>query len=287
LRQMQHDTRTALWSLWKVCIDESAPAHLPEWEKYGKKHGLRYDKRVETSETVTFEYRDDGAQIARDNPRLPKLDQTMVMADGASHIELWVVLNTDRHFRTPQTTRGTFGPLPQQSRKGGLIRINARFADVLSEWSMADRYWHTVTDFIDNAMGTVEHELTHYVQYFYFAHRDRRQVQSTSGRDVPDALGYNTSNIEFDPKIKSAITDFATEVSKMVSPTPRRISEKIREFVAADGFDPARRRFYQNEFFWALRKTDEARWKKAIRIFTTNMRNMPEFEDTEYLKNFW
>lgn len=288
LAKMQHDTRTALWSLWKVCFEESNPGHHEEWEKYGKLHGLTYDDRVETSALVTFSYIDNGEEIARDNPQFPKINPEVLSGTRGGLgvlIELWVVLNTDGHFRNPDLTRGTFGPLPG-GRTGGLIRINSRFREILSTYDMSDTKWFKVTEFIDNAMGTVEHELTHYVQYFYLAHRDKRQVQSTRGTNS-DAVDYNTSNIEFDPKIKSAITDFSTEIQTMVYPTPHRVSEKIRQYVCADGFDAARQKFYQNEFFWMLRKTDVARWKKAIRIFTTNLRNMPEFKDSDYLKNFW
>lgn len=140
-------------------------------------------------------------------------------------------------------------------------------------------------DRIDRAEGTVEHELTHYMQFKVFGKVDPKQI-SDKGKSSRDAEGstkaqqeYLSSQVEFDPQLKGRIKD----IEVMVKALRRRkgletVDWKPFAKIATGSADPKEVHAKYNiptyvniggemDFFENLKKLDQAKWKKAVKQF--------------------
>jgi len=114
---------------------------------------------------------------------------------------------------------------------------------------------------------TVYHEITHAVQHNSLKWLDRNQVgKSRIIRDNPLSskedrrLEYLSAEVEFDPTIKSKITQFQKKYAG------KDLQKSLAIFVGAIqvGDDKG------DEFFLALKKTNMKQWKRAVKKFYLN-----------------
>jgi hypothetical protein len=98
--------------------------------------------------------------------------------------------------------------------------------------------------------AVIKHELTHFIQHRCFKSRSLSQIDTG---DSDDYSSYTTSNIEFDPIIK-------TEIGKFVSSHYPYLSDKDLRFLVRDYLK-------HSSFFKTLKHTDQDKWEKASREF--------------------
>jgi hypothetical protein len=107
---------------------------------------------------------------------------------------------------------------------------------------------------IKNGLGSIEHELSHFIQHHVLALLHLDQVKG-EGSDEPSKDDYFTSNIEFDPLVKSAIRDF-----RVIAEKGRVTGHHGQTRALFDGWAE------QNGFLSALKRSSEAKWRKAIKL---------------------
>lgn len=226
-------------------------------------------------EVFTKQFQDDGDEMKRHYPDLVRQD---IGSGETNRIMVQIWFNTDRSG-LKKSVRGTYGA----KGAGSFIKINPMFNDNLSPFTIRDKTAFEIEDMIENFNGVVEHELTHYVQYAYFASKDDRQVQgpSTTGDSQEGSDAYHNSQIEFDPKIKSAITELEIQLKKITYPSKDAVHNRIKEFVGA-----VEDSYSTDAFMLSLKRNDTKKWKKAVKLIVSNIRgNNLTLKD--YLKDFW
>lgn len=146
----------------------------------------------------------------------------------------------------------------------GYFTINPRrLIDLLSgEYTKKD-----VIEIFRMMSSTIYHEATHAVQRSCLKWLDKNQIgKSRIVRDNPNSSEeerrreYLTSEIEFDPTIKSKIGQFQRKYEG------QDLLKSLAIFVggiAVEGEEP-------DEFFAALKATDIKKWKKAVKKFYLN-----------------
>lgn len=146
----------------------------------------------------------------------------------------------------------------------GYFTINPRrLIDLLSgEYTKKD-----VIEIFRILSSTIYHEATHAVQRSCLKWLDKNQIgKSRIVRDNPNSSEeerrreYLTSEIEFDPTIKSKIGQFQRKYEG------QDLLKSLAIFVggiAVEGEEP-------DEFFAALKATDIKKWKKAVKKFYLN-----------------
>lgn len=132
---------------------------------------------------------------------------------------------------------------------------------------------------IEYALTTLEHELTHAVQFMILQQLHPMQVSGSGHRDASDKGSfsevYYTSQREFDPQLKSALKDFEHLARRKGAKTKASKLELLRKYTwddtpkanvpnVADERKPDR-----SPFFQSLKRVDQPRWKKALKLFTT------------------
>ena len=131
-----------------------------------------------------------------------------------------------------------------------------------------------ITKRIEDAIGTIEHELTHLMQHkilkFFSAKQIEGTGQNSMGRKADHDTYYN-SQIEFDPWVKSSIRRVKSlidqEKKKM---TPRQVFDI---FTWSDGEvlhqgTGASHIGLRSAFYKALKKKDQTKWKKAVKLLS-------------------
>lgn len=125
---------------------------------------------------------------------------------------------------------------------------------------------------IDKAIGTLEHEITHLVQELIMIvlHSDQDSVEGKySGDNKKDS--YYTSQTEFDPMVKSSIRAINSLFSKKKAKTVQEKKDILNKFTWGDtqpdkipnevAIEDDRSRFFR-----ALRRSDMAKWKRAVKL---------------------
>lgn len=128
---------------------------------------------------------------------------------------------------------------------------------------------------LPNAVGVLEHELTHAIQFIVLSKFHDSQIgdEDSVKFDAATKDKYFNSQIEFDPFIKTMVAKFkaADLAMKKISPDyDRKISleyftgahEKLsdKELQKVSFMKP-------NEFFISIKKHDKEKWKKAVKLF--------------------
>lgn len=150
----------------------------------------------------------------------------------------------------------------------GYFTINPR---KLKELIESDNYsMKEVDSLIDTLKATIWHEASHAVQHNALKWLDKNQVwKSRVVRDNPNSskedkrAEYLTSIVEFDPTIKSKITQFAKKYDIHDDNTIRK---NLAVFVGALNIEGEK----PDEFFSVLKQKDFKRWKKAVNKFYMN-----------------
>ena len=139
---------------------------------------------------------------------------------------------------------------------------------------------------MDIIESTIEHELTHYVQYQLLKPLDDRQAQMAS-EDEEIKLGkraaYYNSPVEFHPTIRSAVTRYITDerlnllfelrgtrsfwIRVFTGATPVKTSGVHRLVSTSENGGLVK----PDVFFLALRSADMNKWKLAVKLFTQEL----------------
>ncbi len=141
---------------------------------------------------------------------------------------------------------------------------------------------HALGLLLEQYKGTLEHELTHMIQFLVLGdlhakqlltHEPGEDVQSNSkeSKDI-----YFTSPIEFDPWIKAEVTKIRALMRRQKKDSVEKRA-LIKKFISADltqdqatkledNADPER-----SDFFISLRRQDLKQWKKAAKLLTSKL----------------
>ena len=136
---------------------------------------------------------------------------------------------------------------------------------------------------LDKYIGTLKHEFTHAIQFEFLRHKDEDQVSSlyrakATSKNIPKNT-YNLSNVEFDPIIKTELSNFKS-VLRHIKPLKGISITKIISYLTGSTNVP-----YiierQSEFFLALKRFDSTRWKLAVKKFSAEVIKMKEEIDKD------
>jgi len=134
---------------------------------------------------------------------------------------------------------------------------------------------------IEYAVTTLEHELTHAVQFMVLKQLHPEQVSSSGTHGASDKGSfdeiYYTSQLEFDPQLKSSLKDFEHLVRRKGAKTKEAKRELLHKFTwsdtaKADIPDVGEKVVSgRSPFFQSLKRVDHAKWKKALKLFSTKV----------------
>jgi len=132
-------------------------------------------------------------------------------------------------------------------------------------------------ELIERMRTTYKHELTHYVQYvaLQWAHDDQVKTNREPEEDYKSADDYQTSPIEFDPKIVSAIGYTLNAIRRRRQPSDQVIKAIAARVTQSDSGapNPELSDVQPLDFFVALKKRSPAKWKLAVKKFYTELTN--------------
>lgn len=147
------------------------------------------------------------------------------------------------------------------------------------------RMLNTLDDRFVRIEGTLEHEMTHYIQFKVFGGVSDKQIAADGKSNPADDLHvqnsskYYTSQVEFDPQIKShaksiIVTIRANKRTKGMEGLTWKdvalvaVGEKKAKDVIKDKQLPSWTMLADEEKFFAyLKKVDKEKWKKAVKLF--------------------
>jgi hypothetical protein len=134
---------------------------------------------------------------------------------------------------------------------------------------------------INFTLGIVEHETTHAVQsmVLYLLHPSQYDPEkggkSVRGLHTGQAKQekYFTSNIEFDPLIKTSIRELKGIFGKFKATTEKDKKDLFTKYtygdvVSKDVSKADNKDFYRSVFFKALKRSDLDKWKKAVKLLS-------------------
>jgi len=133
---------------------------------------------------------------------------------------------------------------------------------------------------IEYAISTLEHELTHGVQFLMLQQLHPSQVSGSGskGARASDKVTfdevYYTSQKEFDPQLKSALKSFENIVRRKGAKTRATKQALLRKFTWDDIPKPnvpevdLHPHPDRSPFFQSLKRVDPIKWKKALKLFT-------------------
>jgi hypothetical protein len=128
----------------------------------------------------------------------------------------------------------------------------------------------TLEAMIEHGLGTVEHELTHGIQAHVLKKLHSQQFDQHGARSAKgDADGeYFTSQVEFDPQIKSAVKQLKVITTKAgVKPGSPEERQLISRFTSEDlSIKDLTSSPDRSVFFSKLKRYDYKQWKKAVKL---------------------
>lgn len=124
---------------------------------------------------------------------------------------------------------------------------------------------------VPELIGTLEHELTHLIQYRTLSKKSERQIGIHDDYSLTGEVdaAWALSDIEFDPAIKSARGELKKLESKYKS-FPGYNKESLRDAFLGVGKVPEF--MHPNDtshFFELLKSLDSRKWRKAVKLFMT------------------
>lgn len=138
---------------------------------------------------------------------------------------------------------------------------------------------HDVYDVLDRMETTGEHELAHHLQFAALRHGSEAQVRDTSGGITRDEAGrlvdkYLASPVEFDPTLRSQVKEFIADVKlDRDNGFEYDVSDAVKHFVGAtEGKKTFMGFLGRSAFFAALKRVSRVKWEKAVKLFTTALR---------------
>lgn len=136
---------------------------------------------------------------------------------------------------------------------------------------------HEVFDAFKSIDGTIEHEITHYIQknYLHGANSTRLPGYEKFGHE------YYNSPVEFDPTIKSDLKDFATFASKL---DKNAINDAIKYFVHANYNTKFVFTFPKSTFFYSLRTKNKEKYIRAVKVFAQHAKEAVRDYKLEHLR---
>jgi hypothetical protein len=141
-----------------------------------------------------------------------------------------------------------------------------------------------LNDKISHIDGLVDHELTHYIQFKVIGRGHEQQIQNTGrshaepGSHQSNTDSYYSSQIEFDPQIKSAIANIVTSINRLKRKLKRDFNWHVLARVAVGelSHDEAFEQLKLDDnalvveplhFFTTLKRVDQVKWRKAVKLF--------------------
>jgi hypothetical protein len=134
---------------------------------------------------------------------------------------------------------------------------------------------------INFTLGIIEHETTHAVQSMVLYLLHPSQYDSTTGGKSVKGLRkgqakqekYFTSNIEFDPLIKSSARELKGLFGKYNAVSDKDKKDLFIKYtfsdVASKGVSKADNKdFNRSSFFKSLKRSDPDKWKKAVKLLS-------------------
>lgn len=160
-----------------------------------------------------------------------------------------------------------------------MIALSFRNAGLLLPDVSFDRLMGQLHDKLPSFIGTIAHEMTHAVQFlvlknFHASNISAEYDQDDLKDDAPDE--YYLSTVEFDPTIKSEAAYFKSveDMSKEFGMSDYDKQAALSYFTYADGSEPSAKDLERisytrrSKFFGVLKKHDQQRWRKAIKLLT-------------------
>jgi hypothetical protein len=157
--------------------------------------------------------------------------------------------------------------------------------DEANEIKRMQRMLDALFDRITRLEGTLEHEVAHYIQFKVFGGVDRKQIsfdgraRPSDDKSVRDKDQYFSSQIEFDPQIKSHAK--STIVAIRMNKRTKGMDDltwkdmaliAVGQGTAADLMKAKKLPKWallgaEQDFFESLKRVDYAQWKKAVKLF--------------------
>lgn len=134
--------------------------------------------------------------------------------------------------------------------------------------------------------GTLEHEMTHYMQFRVFGGADHKQIAADGKAIAADSKAvqgkskYFSSQIEFDPQIKSHAksTIVAIRMNKRTKGMDNLTWQDVvkvaigeveaKDVIKAKNLPNWATLGAEQDFFHHLKRVDKDKWKKAVKLFT-------------------
>lgn len=170
------------------------------------------------------------------------------------------------YFRTIQRAEESTNPNQKQHMLKLANEVLSRFGDMITR-----------------VKGILEHELSHYMQFKVLSRGHVQQIHDAGKRVSADQKEgddeeYYTSQVEFDPQIKTAISDYKTLERKMLKKYPDQRTRPLRDWMTATGTRTAALYGIDRhddwlipdepfEFFKKLKQLDNGKWKRAVKYF--------------------
>lgn len=124
-----------------------------------------------------------------------------------------------------------------------------------------------LTRLLKNLDGLIDHELTHVIQDAILRIFHRKQSIYVFGKAAPNLKAaekkndhYLTSDVEFDPWIKTSIEHVRGLIKKHRDEDPKEV---VKRYTCVYGDSEE-----QSKFFKALKRSDPVKWKKAVKILS-------------------
>lgn len=133
---------------------------------------------------------------------------------------------------------------------------------------------------INNTLGIVEHELTHAVQAMVLWLLHSKQYDHTEGKSASNLPTeeakkdkYFTSDLEFAPLVKSSVRELKSLFGKNKATTDQEKKELFTKFTYSDVAEKSvnsadDKKFARSPFFKSLKRSDSAKWKKAVKLLS-------------------
>ena len=121
----------------------------------------------------------------------------------------------------------------------------------------------------------VAHELQHATQDVVLRKRHPDQMKMPNEDDSTE--DYYASDIEFHPQVTTAVSDFKRMIQGMKREgrelSKKQLNQIFRYFVGASEQMPngflKYKPMFNSPFFRSLKRTDDQKWKKAVKEFST------------------
>lgn len=151
-------------------------------------------------------------------------------------------------------------------------------ASTVANWILVGKHVE-VARHLEQALGTIEHELTHGIQFMVLQQLHPKQAdveghanaKASAATEFDDV--YHSSQLEFDPQVKSAIRAFKLQARREGAASKQERRDLIDRFTWADTAvdnlpEPSHVPTSRSAFFSSLKRVDMKQWRKAVKLLS-------------------